>query len=215
MNLRWLFRSKVLSFLFFLSFAWVLTLFLSPFTIPPGTVSGLDGYCNRIDHGTVWAEMPVYDQAIYYFGDATCHQKSDRTFYINGNQMAVCARDIAIYIGLMIGLFAAMLISYSTSLSRTFMNLFPKRLRDFVERKIGLKIFAILFIGFLFAPLAIDGTVQLMTGYESTNLVRVLTGTPLGFGAGYIIGVMTATLGENRRVDLLLKERMKEQYPVD
>jgi uncharacterized membrane protein len=178
MNLRWLFRSKVLSFLFFLSFAWVLTLFLSPFTIPPGTVSGLDGYSNRIDHGTVWAEMPVYDQAIYYFG-------------------------------------AAMLISYSTSLSRTFMNLFPKRLRDFVERKIGLKIFAILFIGFLFAPLAIDGTVQLMTGYESTNLVRVLTGTPLGFGAGYIIGVMTATLGENRRVDLLLKERMKEQYPVD
>jgi uncharacterized membrane protein len=215
MNLRWLFRSKVLAFIFFLTLAWVLALFLSPFTIPPGTVSGLDGNSNRIDHGTVWADMPVYDQVIYYFGDATCHQKSDRTFYINGNQMAVCARDIAIYMGLLIGLFAAMLISYSTSLSRTFMNIFPKRLRDFVDQKVGRKMFAFLFVVLLFAPLAIDGTVQLMTAYESTNLVRLITGTPLGFAAGYIIGVMIATLGENRRVDLLLAERMREEHPVD
>jgi uncharacterized membrane protein len=214
MNLRWLFRSKVLAFVFFLTLAWVLALFLTPLTIPPGTVSGLDGYSNRIDYGYVWEDLPVSHQIVYYFGDATCHQKSERTFYINGNQMAVCARDIAIYIGLMIGLFAAMLISYSISLSRTFMNLFPKRLRDFVDRKIGVKLFAILFIGLLFAPLAIDGTVQLLTDYESTNLVRVLTGLPLGFAGGYIIGVMIATLGENRRVDIQMTEKIKEEYPA-
>jgi uncharacterized membrane protein len=193
----------------------VLTVFLTPLTIPSGTVSGLDGYSNRIDYGYVWEDLPVSHQIVYYIGDATCHQKADRTFYINGNQMAVCARDIAIYIGLMIGLLAAMLISYSTSLSRTFMNIFPKRLRDFVDRRIGRKKFAILFVAILFAPLVVDGTVQLMTGYESTNLVRVLTGLPLGFAAGYIIGVMIATLGENRRVDILLTEKMREEHPVD
>jgi hypothetical protein len=53
-----------------------------------------------------------------------------------------------------------------------------------------------------------------LTGYESSNLVRVLTCLPLGFAAGYIIGVMIATLGENRRVDLMMKEKMSREQPV-
>jgi hypothetical protein len=33
--------------------------------------------------------------------------------------------------------------------------------------------------------MAIDGFTQLLTNYESTNLLRILTGTPAGFVVGW------------------------------
>jgi uncharacterized membrane protein len=34
-------------------------------------------------------------------------------------------------------------------------------------------------------PMAVDGFTQLLTDYESTNLLRILTGAPAGFVGGW------------------------------
>jgi len=211
MELKRILRSKVLLFLFIITLIWTLSLFIAPMTVPPDTVTGLDGYSNRIDYTDRWDEMSLYPKLIYYLGDVQCHQKSYRTFYINGNQMPVCARDVAIYIGLSIGLFAAMLISYTTSPTKTFLNLFPLRFRNFVKKRIGRKLFFFLFIALMFLPLIIDGSAQLLTSYEGSNLMRVLTGLPTGFAGGYLIGVLIGTISKLRKEERLLMEKSATQ----
>jgi len=210
MKLSRILRSKVLLILFIMTFIWTASLFIAPMTISPNTVTDLDGNASRVDFAGKWNELPLYARVLYYIGDATCHQISERSFYINDNQMPVCARDIAIYMGLLFGFLAAMFIAYTTSPSKTFMNIFPQRLRNFFKKGIHRILFIILFIGLLFLPLAIDGSLQLLTDYESTNLLRVITGLPLGWAGGYIIGVLVATLGEIRRQDMMLRNSVRE-----
>jgi uncharacterized membrane protein len=207
MELRRILRSKVLLFIFILVLVWILALFTAPLTIPPGTVTQLDGFANRIDYPHLWDDLPLYPRIVYYLGDAQCHQKWYRTFFINGNQMPVDARDTAIYVGLGIGIFVSMLIAYSTSPSLTFIGPFPKKIKDLFKSRMRRRLFMLLIIVLLFLPLILDGSIQLFTSYESTNFMRVLTGLPLGFGGGYLIGVFLGTLSELRREHLKLIEK--------
>ncbi len=75
-----------------------------PFMQPSGTLSGLDGSINIIDHADLWDGMDPISGAFYYLGDLICHQEQDRSFVFNGNQMYVCMRDISILTGFIIGL---------------------------------------------------------------------------------------------------------------
>ena len=75
-----------------------------PFMQPSGTLSGLDGSINIIDHADLWDGMDPISGAFYYLGDLICHQEQDRSFVFNGNQMYVCMRDISILAGFIIGL---------------------------------------------------------------------------------------------------------------
>jgi uncharacterized membrane protein len=212
-TLRKMFRSRVLLTVFIISLVWTLSLFIAPFTIPPGTVTDLDGNANRIDYAHVWDDMPLYPRAVYTLGDLQCHQKWYRTIFLNGNEMPVDARDVAIYVGLSLGLLAALFVTYTISVTGTFMNIFPCRFRNFVDRKMSRNLFLILFIVLMFLPLVIDGFTQLLTSYESTNQIRVLTGLPLGFTGGYFIGVMIGTIGEMKRVDDMMKGDALSQSP--
>ena len=45
-------------------------------------------------------------------------------------------------------------------------------------------------IGLGLGPMAIDGFTQLLTSYESTNTMRILTGFPAGFIGGWIFSAM-------------------------
>jgi uncharacterized membrane protein len=211
MELKRILRSKVLLSVFVLSLAWTLSLFIAPMTIPPGTVTDLDGSSNRVDYPHLWDDMPLYPRIIYYIGDAQCHQKWYRTFFINGNEMPVDSRVTAIYVGLSLGILASMLVAYATTVSGTFISILPSRAREFVDKRMDPRLFLFLFMSLAFAPLVIDGFTQLLTAYESTNLTRVLTGLPLGFAGGYMFGVLIGTLHENRKVQ---KEFMKEEEHV-
>ena len=51
-----------------------------------------------------------------------------------------------------------------------------------------LAMMAIIAIGL--GPMAIDGFTQLLSPYESTNLMRILTGFPAGFVGGWIFSAM-------------------------
>lgn len=183
-------ESKVLLVLFLISSIWTVSMFIAPFTIEPGTVTDLEGNANRLDFNDLWNEMPLYPRIIYYLGDAECHQISERTIYLNGNQMPVCARDVSIFIFITLGLLVGMLTKRNYYISAGLLSSFPKRVQNWVNRTIGAKWFAILFVLLCFAPVVIDGGIQLFTDYESTNLIRFLTGIPAGFMGGLLIAIL-------------------------
>jgi len=190
---RFLF-SRVLLGLFVLSLVYTVSNFAVPYTIPPGAAANLDGAANIVDNGNVYNTMWTYPQVIYYIGDAQCHQMAARTLWLNGNQMPMDARMESIYLFANVGLLAAMFTIPSTSVSQGLVNALPKRLRAWGRKHLGPEVLAgaVVFLGIL--PVAADGFGQLLTPYESTNLIRVLTGIPTGFVAGLLVGVMMTSI---------------------
>ena len=103
--------------------------FLAPFSLPSNSVPELSGRANAIDyanedswgnrdHGEdspvghnqslhggafIWSDLSPVWALTYAFGDLNCHQKHERSWEINGNQMPVCTRDIGIFLGFAIG----------------------------------------------------------------------------------------------------------------
>lgn len=200
--LRKMVWSKLLFGFFVISVAWSISLFIAPLTIAPGTAVGLDGWANRVDNADVYTSFPLYARIIYTLGDAQCHQMAARTIWLNGNQMPIDARMTSIYVFVNLGLLSAMFSRPYQNVSVAIANLFPKRFREFMLRRVSYDAFAILMLLVFVAPVAVDGFTQLFsdfTGYESDNLRRVLTGIPAGWISGALIGVMMMSI---KQVDL-------------
>lgn len=81
-----------------------------------------------------------------------CHQMPERSFFVGGYQLPLCARCTGIVIGHVAGIVVSLFHSIP------FWSL----------------------IGTL--PLMVDGMVQKLTSYESTNIRRLMTGILYGFG---------------------------------
>lgn len=98
-------------------------------------------------------------KSMRFFGKLfNCHQLPERSFHIHGVQLPLCARCTGILIG-----YICALISF----------VFYKQ---------------IWWIDLLFLmPLIFDGTIQLLTKYESNNFKRLITGLLFGFGFLQII----------------------------
>ncbi len=111
-------------------------------------------------NGFALLSFPIY-QAFSH----VCHQAPERSFFVAGHQLAVCARCTGLYLG-----FAAAVICYPliTSLRRT----------QTPERKW-------LVIGA--APLAIDSGLGLLGLWENTHLSRFSTGALLGSATVFYI----------------------------
>ena len=86
-----------------------------------------------------------------------CHQLPERSFFIGGYQLPVCAQCTGIILGDIVALFSA---QFS------------------IHPLIGI---------LLMLPLVVDGSVQFKTRYRSTNVRRLITGTLFGFGMVSII----------------------------
>jgi uncharacterized membrane protein len=193
-----LFESRVLWVIFLISLVWTISIFIAPFMIPPGTVTDLEGGANRIDFHELWETLPAYPRIVYTLGDAECHQISDRTYNLNGNQMPVCSRDVSIFLFLTLGLLAGMLVKRNYSISAAVLSIFPERFRNYINRTIGALWFAVILVILCVAPVGLDGGIQLLTDYESTNLVRFLTGIPAGFIAGLLIAILIKSIRATR-----------------
>jgi len=189
-------KNKGLLSIFLISLFWSGSLFLAPLSTPKDSVHGLDGYANRVDYNELWKDLPAFPRFIYTIGDAQCHQKSYRSFSLNGNQMPVDARSAAIYILLTAGLFTSMFASPSLNISESFITIFPRKVQRWVRKKNWEQMFLWLILIFLIAPTGVDGTFQLVTSYESSNLIRVITGSTAGWVIGFLMGIMIITVSE-------------------
>ena len=189
-----------------------ISMFLVPCLMPTGTVPELSGRANMMDYSSqdswgnhehaengemghnqsahggtfAWSELNPYYAFVYAFGDLNCHQKHERSWTINGNQMPVCARDVGIFLGLALGgwWFSRWGLNRWT-IRDSFLTLFSDSLTAPLytnDRRLS----AMFGISLLFClPVALDGGIQAITAYESVNPVRILTGIPFGFIIGW------------------------------
>jgi len=96
---------------------------------------------------------PTLAAPIYFAYRFVCHQRPDRSFFLFGQQVAYCQRDLAIYVGVFVlGLVYALVRRWLKPLSWR-----------------GAFLLAL--------PMALDGSTQLVGLRESTWQLRLVTGT--------------------------------------
>jgi len=115
--------------------------------------------------GAYWPSRMIY--IVYRL---TCHQLPERSFFLFGHKMAICARCTAIYtsfwgLGLLYGVWKA--------------TPWGRRHRP---RSLPIKWLAALAV-----PMFIDGVAQLVGLHESTNLLRAITGVLVRAGTGLFV----------------------------
>jgi uncharacterized membrane protein len=158
--------SKPLLFLFLLFFLFSLLQSLSPFFLPSGEYTNFSGIVGISDNDHIIKTIPFPWDLVYKFGDRLCHQKPERSFFINGNQMSFCSRCTAIWIGITFGL--GIMLFFQVSLDNRFIYLILLSL----------------------IPIGMDGTGQLLGFWESTNIIRVITGLIIGIPVGIALGII-------------------------
>ncbi|MEE2625239.1 MAG: DUF2085 domain-containing protein [Candidatus Thermoplasmatota archaeon] len=205
-------ETKVSKILGGITAGYLLLCFIAPATLTADSVPELSGRANAIDYafhdswgnndhgeesaighdqslhgGTfAWTELNPAWAVVYAIGDLNCHQKHQRSWEINSNQMPVCARDIGILLGFTIGCVLFGLRGFNRWTVRdSFLSVFPDELLVpiYLSDRRLIAMLAVMGIGLM--PMAIDGFTQLLVdSYESTNPIRLVT----GFGAGLVVG---------------------------
>ncbi|MBN1539134.1 MAG: DUF2085 domain-containing protein [Candidatus Thermoplasmatota archaeon] len=148
----------------------VILLISSPFIVERGSIDlGSEGSVGEVDHDEAISDIDnPLARFSYRFGDLYCHQKDHRSYFLNGNQMPVCSRDIGLFFGILFGCVAG----------------------SMYRKGIKLRTLAI-----LLAPMVIDGLLQALTPYESFNILRLITGSIGGVGIGaYLNGSLVETV---------------------
>jgi len=155
------YRAKRSILIFFV--AWLVIVLAAPFTLPANSVLDLSGRPGVVDNSAAEGRMNLFAQAVYVIGDVNCHQIKDRSFFLNGNEMPFCSRDVGIFFGLAVGMLIVLAF--------------------------GPKFYWLAFIA-MTIPILVDGGLQLVSSYESNNLVRFLTGAVGGAAVSYLLGYM-------------------------
>jgi uncharacterized membrane protein len=109
---------------------------------------------------------------LYHIFSHFCHQRPERSFFIFGEQIPVCARDFSLYVAAFISTIV-----------------YPK-IRQLYTPVLPSKWYLVVFL----FPMAVDGLTQLVGLRESTNFLRFITGFLGGLVAPfYFIPLMMAS----------------------
>jgi uncharacterized membrane protein len=122
---------------------------------------------------------------LYRFYHLTCHQLPSRSWFILGEKLGVCVRCFATYL---------VLIPAAAAL-------FIRTLREWLVRRPFLSLVLPISLGLL-SPTAIDGLLQLLTPWESVNLLRFITGGLAGIGTALFLGYLVLHLAERIEASL-------------
>jgi uncharacterized membrane protein len=186
---------RLARYVLYITAFWAISIYLAPLTLEAGSVDDLDANANYIDHWGKWGDMAKknpYSAAIYLFGDLNCHQKASRSLYVNDNQQPVCARDVGIAFGAMVGAIILFFVIRTPYVMLTFLSVIPSKARDPLLKRLPPWFVAALFAFPFIFPTGFDGFYQLLTDYESTNYIRLITGFFLGiilswgFGSAFL-----------------------------
>ena len=117
-----------------------------------------------------------------------CHQNPERSIFVLGNSMPLCARCF----GMAVGTFAACCVGVLLTPVGSFFDRCMTYFHLPKEEK-NLKYLAIILM-ILMVPMMADGFIQLLTDYESTNVLRVMTGTIFGYARGVLLSSACLTV---------------------
>ncbi|MBS7641367.1 MAG: DUF2085 domain-containing protein [Candidatus Bathyarchaeia archaeon] len=163
--------SKLVKAIFFIIAAMFTSLLiLCPILQPRDMINDLTGVVGIIDNYSVISKLSFPCQQVYLFGDIWCHQMRERTIFINGNQMAVCARCFGLFIGISIGIILSIVREIN------------------IDKNVHKRVLGAVFIGY--TPLIIDYFCNLIGFWNSINLVRLITGAVAGSSSGMILGAL-------------------------
>lgn len=161
--------SKVVLSAFAFTAFWAALVITAPLMVPSGTLTDLTGVVGSHDNDDQFDSLSPLPHAVYWIGDGECHQIANRSYFLNGNQMPFCARDLGLFLGLAAGFGVA-----------TF---------------IAIRIHPVLVLLGL-VPMAMDGGIQLVTEYESNNPLRLLTGVIAGAALSLMFAHMIFAIGD-------------------
>ncbi len=164
--------SIVLLVMFVISALWLALVLVAPYLVPADTLTDLSGSVSVRDNADQFEDLGALPRAIYSIGDVECHQIASRSYFLNGNEMPFCARDLGLFVGLAAGLGVVTFYRY--------------KINPFIAL-LGL------------VPIGIDGGLQLVTDYESNNALRLSTGIIAGVAMVLLIALYVFLLSEDRR----------------
>jgi uncharacterized membrane protein len=156
---------------FILCAVWLALVVSSPFMVTHHTLLDLSGSVGVRDNTAQFHDLSPLPKAIYSIGDVECHQLASRSYYLNGNQMPFCSRDVGLFIGLALGFAIA----------------------AFYRVKVNP-----IFLLFGLVPIGLDGGLQLVTNYVSTNPVRLVTGILGGMVLSFILALFMYAIEEDK-----------------
>jgi uncharacterized membrane protein len=119
------------------------------------------------------AQFPAVTLAVYRAGSLVCHQRPERSFHLARMQMPVCARCFGLYLAGAAGLTAAWGVRRSFS---------PGAVRTL--------------LGLAALPIAATVALEWAGAIETTNVLRMMTGLPLGFAGGVVVVRALARRGD-------------------
>jgi uncharacterized membrane protein len=127
--------------------------------------------------------LPFLALAGYQSGSLVCHQRPERSFRIAGVHMPVCARCLGLYAAGSTGALIAW---------------FRRRPRVAPSRAAARTLF-----GAAAAPIVLSLGLEWSGVTDSSNVVRLLTGLPLGLAAGWILVSSLIAEGQGGQGDAL------------
>ena len=162
--------SRAVLLAFIVSTVWLVLVLTAPYLVSSGTLLDISGRVGGHENEDQFQDLSPVAHAVYWLGDAECHQLSERSYYLNDNQMPFCARDLGLFAGIAAGFgFAA-----------------------FYRSKVKPWIFLIAVL-----PLGIDGGAQALTSYESNNPLRLGTGILAGLGLALLLAEFVFILSQD------------------
>jgi len=164
--------SGVLLILFVASTIWVTLSVTAPLLVPADTLLDLTGTVGMRENDAQFESLSIVPRTIYIIGDLECHQIAERSYFLNGNQMPFCSRDLGLFLGIALGFGIATVF---------FLQLNPMWLL------IGL------------VPIGLDGGLQLVTEYESTNTLRLVTGVVGGAALALLLASFVFAFREDAK----------------
>jgi len=111
---------------------------------------------------------------IFAIGSVICHQLPDRSFFVDGRQLPVCARCTGLYLGAGVG-FAAWL---AVRIGRGWrpLSMHPRR--------------ALTLVVIAAAPTIVSFTSGLIGFWDGSNVTRAALALPLGLTAGAVVAAV-------------------------
>jgi uncharacterized membrane protein len=113
---------------------------------------------------------------IFAIGSVVCHQLPDRSFFVDGRQLPVCARCTGLYLGAAMG-FAGWLI--------------VRVIRGWRPRPLDPRR-ALMLVAMAATPTIVSFTTGVIGLWDGSNVTRSVLAVPLGLTAGAVVAAVCA-----------------------